>query len=209
MRAPHTPKEDFVQPIVDGLRPWKSPRDHVLAQVRNKLDVVQRVITNPPASGFSNVNRQHAEKILEVGTKLKSLLESAPSETLRFLFYPLKASPNDFLEMFEREEEEGRSEAFALARGLGRLCTACEGVIRFRPGEDPRFGWKQHIAVLGAYELVIELSTKKPTRGPLLDISGLLYEAVTEKRPPENGLLVACRAVLGHFRAERIHTQKT
>jgi hypothetical protein len=197
MRAPPTPQEDLVRSIADELKPWKCSEGHILEQVRGKIDVVRAIIANPPSFGLSNENKEYAKKILDLSTQLQKMLQSMPQGTLHTLFaYP----PNPFI-----QEEESLAEMFTLARALGRLCRQCEGIIENGAGDDPRFGREQHLAAVGARELMVELSEKEPTTGEnssFCMIASHLYEAATGKR--EADLRRACKAVRKHFETERI-----
>lgn len=140
MRAPPSPLEDFVRSIAEGLKPWTSAETHVLECVQATIDAVRRVADHPPTLGLRNINKSAAKNIKEAAAALQQLLESTPRETIRLLFSPLTFPlPDDhWEEMFERGEAEGRAKTIELAVMLRDLCSRCEDIRKFGPGDDPR-----------------------------------------------------------------------
>jgi hypothetical protein len=222
MTAMHKPlkrvkAEDFVEPIVDLLKPMKHPpagyftsfdgertarrnpelplRQAVSAEVLYTITALRRIIPKWEEFNDRHANRDHAKKLAKALATVDTLLASAPKQIDSFLFLKdgLDWTKMASKEIWEHHQEaKARRAAFSdILQNMRKRCA--RGPVL---GNHPNFNLAAKLCVRLAAELMENCSLEsRPTMGVdtrFHQIACLLYEAVTDGTPSKQGLLRAC-----------------
>jgi hypothetical protein len=212
--------EDFVDSIVDQLKPLKYPEPEyftsapeagVIGPRRPKLpmraavsaDVLHTITTLrkalPVWERFADrrANRSHAKKLNKALTAVEAQLASAPAALDSRMFLNDGVDPTKMrrkaLEDYERDCK-ARRDSFSDA--LRNMRKVCGHAINPGFGNHPNVKLAGRLCARFAAVLMEDCSLKsKPTSGqetPFHTIACLLYEAVTGDKPGKAGLQRAC-----------------
>jgi hypothetical protein len=229
--------EDFVDPIVDLLKPLKYPHDEffpehfisygigwdwerrnpdlplreaVRANVAHAIADMRKVIPKWEKSGDRRANREYARKLDKALAKVERLLESERRHNLT-LFGTTYIDP---WKMTKSEIEAALEHGRLVAKKPGmfsdmlwEMRTACANAGGYHPNYDLA---AQLCAEWAHYLMDVCSSHGRPTMGPNTryhQIATLLYEAVTGRKPGKASLVRACNKNVREWVHRNLHAR--
>jgi hypothetical protein len=187
----HEPLEpgDFVEAIIDELKPLKSSRDAAAIEVRRAIEKTRQAIDWRRRVNSRHAIVAHANKLSKALAKVEALLTSAPE--------PLNAALTLRLQATVRTWPPSNLHTVILSGALRGMREVCSHATKGGYGDHPNIKIAAHACAHYAAELLEDCSSEgRPRTGANTQfhrIVCLLYEAVTGREPSgETGLVHAC-----------------